>query len=341
MSPLMGIRVTALRGCAIGSALAAFACGGASSAPTTPSVSQPASPAPSAGPFAFHVSPIAVDQIRFIVPLGSLNPPGHTLPTDHIYFYVADPSLGESGASRRTDFFAPADGTVTAVIDNGIGSDRKIYIQATSRVQYNIDHLIPAMALAPGTQVRAGDRLGTSGASYGIDLGLTNQDVTLSGLLNLARYTPGTEHTDAPLKYFDEPLRAQLYSKVRTIGDRDGRIDHDVAGRLSGNWFGETDQAPLSFAYDTYDPSQVRIGVASGLPLAPMLFGIAATDPPPRDVSVATGLVRYTVTRAGVDGVLGHLLVQMLDDRRIRVELVTPPTTPVADFSPAARTFTR
>ena len=110
---------------------------------------------------------------------------------------------------------------------------------------------------------------------------------------------------------------------------------------MSGNWFGESDQAPLSFAYDTYDPSQVRIGVASGLPLAPMLFGIAATDPPPRDVSVATGLVRYTVTRAGVDGALGHLLVQMLDDRRIRLELVTPSATPVADFSPAARTFTR
>ena len=82
----------------MGASLAAFACGGsASSPPTTPSTSPPAGPAPSAGPFAFHVSPVAVDQIRFIVPLGSLNPPGHTLPTDHIYFYVADPSLDTSG----------------------------------------------------------------------------------------------------------------------------------------------------------------------------------------------------------------------------------------------------
>jgi len=23
-----------------------------------------------------------------VIPLGNLNPPGHTLPTDHIYFYI-------------------------------------------------------------------------------------------------------------------------------------------------------------------------------------------------------------------------------------------------------------
>jgi hypothetical protein len=338
----MAGRFVPLRVCALAlAALAAYACShGGSPSPAGPTP-PPGNPAPSAGPFAFHVSPVAVDQVRFIVPLGSLNPPGHTLPTDHIYFYVADPSLGETGASRRTDFFAPADGTVTAVVDNGIGADRKVYVQATSRVQYNIDHLIPAITLAPGVQVRAGDRLGTSGSSFGIDLGVTNQDVTLSGLINLARYTPGTEHTDAPLKYFDEPLRSQLYAKVRSVGDRDGRIDHDVPARLSGNWFGESDQAPLAFAYDTSDPSQVRIAVASGLPLAPITLGIAASDPRPRDVSVGSGLVRYTVTRAGIDGPVGHLLVQMLDDQRIRVELIAPASEPAAAFTPAARVYVR
>jgi hypothetical protein len=284
---------------------------------------------------------VAVEQIRFIVPLGNLNPPGHTLPTDHIYFYVADPSTGETAASRRTDFFAPADGTVMAVIDNGVGADRKVLFQATTRVQYYVDHLIPSIALAPGVAVKAGDRLGTSGASYGIDLGLINQDVTLTGLVNLSRYTPGEEHTDAPLKYYVEPLRSQLYAKVRTIGDRDGRFDHDVAGRLSGNWFGEADHAPLSFAYDTYDPSQVRIAIASGLTLAPITLGIAPADPLPRDVSVASGRVGYTVTRAGIDGAIGHLLVEMLDDQRIRVELFAPATAPATAFTPAARTFVR
>ena len=317
------------------------ACGGSpgSSPPASPTA--PTSLGVASGPFAFRVSPVAVDQIRFIVPLCSLNPPGHTTPTDHIYFYVADTALGESGASRRTDFFAPADGTVTAVIDNGIGADRKVYIQATARVQYSIDHLIPEVALARGTPVKAGDRLGTSGSSFGIDLGMTNQDVLLTGLLNLARYPQGEEHTDAPLKYFDEPLRTQLYGKVRSLGDRDGKFDHDVAGRLSGNWFAEGDASPLSFAYDTFDPSQVRIAIASGLALAPITLGIAVTDPLPREVSVSSGLVRYTVTRGGIDGAIGRLLVQMLDDQRIRVEVFTLATSPAAEFTPAARTYVR
>lgn len=331
--------VPALSCCGFGWAvLAAAACGGGSATPTSPSA--PAA-ALSTEPFAFHVSPVAVDQVRFIVPLGSLNPPGHTLPTDHVYLYVADPALGETGDSRRTDVFAPADGTVMAVIDSGIGADRKVLFRATARVQYYLDHLIPAVPLAPGVQVKAGDRLGTSGSSFGIDLGMTNQDVTLTGLLNLARYSPGEEHTDAPLRHFDEPLRSALYAKVRTVGDRDGRFDHDVDGRLSGNWFHTRDQSPMTFAYDTVDPSQVRIAFASGVPLAPVVLGIAASDSLPRDVSVSTGLVTFTVSRAGLTGPVGHLLVQMLDDARIRLELVTPASAPAVAFTDAARDYAR
>lgn len=330
-----------LVGAAFFAALMSACGGGDKSSPVSPVV--PSSPQPSsAGPFAFKVSPVPVDQIRFIVPLGNLNPPGHTLPTDHIYFYVADPALGETAASRRTDFFAPADGTVMAIVDNGIaGGDRLVLFQATSRIQYYVDHLIPTIPLSQGMQVKAGDRLGTSGSSYGIDLGLTNQDVTLTGLLNLSRYSPGKEHTDAPLKYFEEPLRSDLYARVRTIGSRDGRFDYDVAGRLSGNWFGQADAAQLSFAYDTYDPAQVRIAIASGLALAPATFGIVASDPLPRDVSAATGPVSYTINRAGIDGAIGHLLVQMLDDQQIRVEVFTPASAAASSFTAGAKIYVR
>lgn len=36
----------------------------------------------------FSVSPLNSDDCRGIVPLGNLNPPGHTLPTDHVYMYA-------------------------------------------------------------------------------------------------------------------------------------------------------------------------------------------------------------------------------------------------------------
>jgi hypothetical protein len=311
------------------------ACGGGSKGPADPTIVDNGT-----GTFAFQVSPVALAQIRFIVPLGNLNPPGHTTPTDHIYFYFADPGASESPVARRTDFFAPANGTVTSVIDNGVGADRKIMFCGTTKVSYYIDHLIPTVMLTNGTQVKAGDRLGTTGSSFGIDLGITNQDVTLTGLLNLSRYPAGEEHTDAPVKYFTDPLRGQLYAKVRRLGpDLDGRFDYDVAGRLSGNWFGDADQAPLSFAYDTYDPALVRIATSSGLALAPAVFEIAAADPAPRDVSVASGLVTYSLARGGAP--VGHMLVQMLDDQRIRVEVFAPATMPATAFTGSAKVFVR
>ncbi len=34
------------------------------------------------------VSPIDIASIRDLTPLGNLNPPAHTHPTDHLYFYA-------------------------------------------------------------------------------------------------------------------------------------------------------------------------------------------------------------------------------------------------------------
>ncbi|MFI5179053.1 MAG: hypothetical protein ACHQO8_10835, partial [Vicinamibacterales bacterium] len=293
------------------------------------------------GPLVFRSSPIAPGAIKWIVPLGNLNPPDHTTPTDHIYFYFADPDAGQSPVALRTDFFAPADGTVTDVLANSTTTDRKVRVQVNSTVFFYVDHLTPGVALARGTTISAGTKLGTTGLANAIDLGVIDQSLTLPGLINPARYNGDTLHTDAPLKYFAEPLRSQLYAKVRRIGaDLDGKIDYDIPGRLVGNWFGERDQAPLTFAYDTYDPARVRIGIASDLALTGV-FAIAATDPLPRDVSVASGLVSYTVARARGGGALGHLLVQMLDDARIRVELVVPAGAPATAFTAAARIFLR
>lgn len=320
----------------------ATACGGggASSAPSngTSALSAPA------GPLVFRVSPIDQGAIRWITPLGNLNPPDHTLPTDHIYFYFAAPNAGEQPLARRTAFFAPADGVVTTVF-GGIGSESKVFVQASPTVQYYLDHLIPDIALARGTALAAGQRLGTTGSAYGIDLGVINDQVTLS-FVNPARYIPDTLHADGPLKYFAEPLRGQLYARVQRLGpELDGKIDLDVAGRLAGNWFGETiAAAQMAFAYDTYNPSQVRIAVANAF-VTGGVFAIADADPLPRDVSAASGAVRYTVTR-GITGPpvggtpSGTLRVQMIGDARMQAELFAVGAAADA-FTSASRIFIR
>ena len=259
--------------------------------------------------------------------------------------YVADPDAGESAVAQRTTFFAPADGTVTSVL-GGTGSDSKVFVRVTSTITYYLDHVILDAALTPGTMLTAGQRLGTTGGAYAVDLGVVNTALTRGGLVNPSRYPDQTIHADAPLKYFEEPLRSQLYARVQCIGaDRDGNIDFDIAGRLSGNWFSEAGgTAAVSFAYDTYDPSQVRLSIG-GIVGAPAVYAIAAGDPFPRDVSTASGKVRYTLTRSRtgppVAGTpVGQLLVQMVDAQRIQAEIILS-QAPAMDFSSSARFLIR
>ena len=299
-----------------------------------------------AGVIAFHASPIAPNTILWITPLGGLNPPGHTTPTDHIYFYFANPNIGESPVARRTAFMAPGDGTVTEIFTGTSIPDVKVFVRVNSTTSYYIDHLIPENAITRGMTLTAGQRLGTTGSSYGVDLGVVNSTLTL-GFVNPSRYAQGDSlHADAPLKYYEEPLRATLYDKVQRLGsERDGKIDFDVAARLSGNWFVQGGTASLAFVYDTYDPSQVRISVTSGFILSGV-FAIAGGELDPRVVSAADGKVRYTLMRSitgpnpGTGGPVGRMLVQMLDDQRIRVEIFGL-TEDSADFTTRSWVFTR
>jgi hypothetical protein len=308
-------------------------------------VTDPTDPGP--GPWAFRASLIDPALIQKIKPLGNMSPNGHWLPTDHIYFQVADPDLGQSPVARRTAFFAPADGIVTDVFTSPTTPDVGLRIRVTTTIFYTLGHVIPGIPLTRGTRITAGQRLGTTGSVFSIDLGLFDDGKTLTGFVNPVR-VGNSANTDAPLRYFDEPLRSQLYAKVERIGpDFDGRIDYDVPGRLSGNWF-LTDASSLTFAYDTYDPARVVISVSGGLSQTG-IFSIAAADPLPRDVSVASGVVRYTLAGWGETGKPQHIrsgiptarmLVQMLDDQRIRVELFPVSATATA-FTGSAREFVR
>jgi hypothetical protein len=306
---------------ALCAALAAPGCGGSSGGPNGPS----GTTTPTAATLTVRASPIAMESIRWITPLGNLNPPDHSTPTDHIYFYFAAPDAGETAIARRTTFFAPADGTVVTVF-GGIGSDSKLFIRATSTIRYYVDHVILDPGIGTGTTLTAGQRIGTTGGAFGIDLGVVNPAVTLPGFVNPSRYGEDTLHTDAPLKFCEEPLRSQ------------------VGGRLSGNWFTEQGASALSFVYDTYDPSQVRIAGAGAIS-TPTVYSIAAADPLPRDVSPATGRVRYTLTRSRtglpVQGTpVGQMIVQMIDAQRIQAEIVLS-LTPVTEFSANARVLIR
>lgn len=323
--------------------LIATACG-SSSPPSPPGPTQVEAPLT----FAFRASPVEQSAIDFILPLGNLNPPGHTLPTDHIYFYVGflRPEI------RGVPVFAPGDGTVQNILRSG-APDAKLSVRVDSALTYYVDHVVLDPAIVQGTRLTAGQRLGTSStAGFGIDLGLVNTNVTLA-FVSPARYSGDSLHADAPLRFYEEPLRSQLYALVRREGgDKDGRIDFDVSGRLQGNWFHESVTLgesglpaawarQLAFVYDNVQPTQPRVSIGGTLTMSGV-FGIDATDPPFDSVTPDSRPVSYRLRRGGgrdgpVDGIL---LVQMLDSTRIRVEVTTVAAAP-AGFTGAAQVYAR
>ena len=102
---------------------------------------------------------------------------------------------------------------------------------------------------------------------------------------------------------------------------------------------------PLVFAYDTYDPSQVRIAV-SGVLSQSGVFAIAASDIQPRDVSVASGKVVYAITRSHTGPPVptttpsGTMLLQMLSDQRLQAEIFAVASAPT-EFTGNSRVFVR
>jgi hypothetical protein len=106
----------------------------------------------------FNALPTPVDQLRSIVPLGSVSPPQHTLPIHHLnpYARVTDPSNPVSDPIEA-QVFAPGRATLVA-ISHGIESDGHedftLHLKPCQQVQMYLIHL---NALVPGLEARAGD----------------------------------------------------------------------------------------------------------------------------------------------------------------------------------------
>ena len=224
--------------------------------------------------------------------------------------------------------------------------------------------------------VEAGQIIGKVG-SVGFDYSLHDTNVVLSGFVIPSRYDgePWKIHTVDFYEYFVEPVRSQLLAKnPRTVAPLGGRIDYDIDGRLVGNWFldgttgygdgpagGDYWSAHLSIAYDYIDPAQIRVSIGAPTGIGEEqcrvclgVYGVKSNGPDPGDITVDSGLVVYElVARERTDGsrvvthnvdseILGVFLVQMMDDRTIKMETVAGATAAdVTAFSDAAAIYRR
>ncbi|MBL8980860.1 MAG: hypothetical protein JNL26_01675 [Gemmatimonadetes bacterium] len=330
--------------------LTLLACGGGHGG-TVPSRIEP----PSDGVAAFTVPPVDLSRIAIITPLGSLNPPGHTLPTDHVYLYQWN--FDTNAGPRPTDMLpvvAPATGRVRFIMQED-GGDAKVTLICTEDFEYYLDHLVPIPGLAVGQVIRAGEPIGTTPPGATLDLGATDRRVSHTGFLNPARYPEPTLHYVSPWQYFVEPLRSQILARLRrhpSATDREGRIDFGVRGTLAGDWYEASlpaDQTSagragwprtLAFVQDYYDPRLVRISI--GGTIAPAgVWGIPANAPHPSTVTMASGAVAYPLTYQFGDTQYGILLAQLIAEDRIKVQVFVGRQGTEATFDAGAFTYVR
>ncbi|MBM3272323.1 hypothetical protein FJY94_03575 [Candidatus Kaiserbacteria bacterium] len=196
--------------------------------------------------------------------------------------------------------------------------------------------------------VKAGQVVGKVGGRS-LDMAVIDTSTRLKGFLTPSLYGhyAWRVHVVDPFDYFDQPLRSQLLKlNPRQVDPPFGKIDYDIDGRLVGNWFREGSGGypgdrrdprgywlgHLAFAYHHVDPSVVIVSIGD-FDGRPRQFGVWGNGPDPAKVSAADGLVKYDLVYAPFNsngtpielgpqmrGVQGVLLVQLVENRKLKVE---------------------
>lgn len=274
-------------------------------------------------PAIFTASPLRLEDVTEIIPIGNLAPPGHTLPTEHAYFFFhKDYSPG--APLPRLPVYAPGSGTVRRFQVMGPRSFR-VDVEVSSWLSYYLILLdMDTTRYRPGRKITAGEQLGvTEGSANSLDIGVVNKRIERKGFARPARYGPDTKHIDSPFRYFAEPLRGQVYARVNREGaDKDGTLEVDVPGTLAGVWF--RDDVPLGasgmdawsraivFAPDVRKPGQKRVSIGFGLYVSG-LFGVQPGAPEFSSVTPSRGAVGYRLDALdnSADPWRGVLMVQL------------------------------
>lgn len=228
--------------------------------------------------------------------------------------------------------------------------------------------------------VREGELVGRIGGQT-LDFAVWDTQSILKGFIDPKDYEEETWkiHTVDPLDYYTPELKKLALSKyIRTVEPLSGKIDYDVDGRLTGNWFREGtegyrgtkrqtvqnySQTHLAVVPNHLDPSfyMASFGNFAG---EFKQFVIKQARLSPQEVVVNSGLVKYDLVNFSYvqedgsfwdgksfakniklilsDQLGGCALYQLLADRRLKVETFTSQTCDrIQGFSSRALIYTR
>ncbi len=341
----------------------------------------------------FTKSPVDLDEILYIVPMGQIAA-DHVTPTDHGYIINSKRSSPEI-----SNLYSPADGYILSIGAFPRPNDFRIVLWhscAVSTIYIHVNEIAPEILKITGEIPPSGNWKGDEGPQDnrippipvkagqligkikgGVDFSVHDTSVNL-GFVNASLYNPEPWkiHTADLFEYFDEPLKSQLKEKgLRDVEPVGGKIDYDIDGKLVGNWFIEgTDysgkgasctyfECHLAIAYDNIFPDLIRIAVPnSGINKEECnacfgVYGVKGNKPNPAEISMENGLVKYEIVAIGhiehpefgtvyskniESQMLGVFLVQMLGNRRIKIEVFPEKNAnEVIGFTDNARIYER
>ncbi len=222
----------------------------------------------------FTVSHIPISELQNIVPLGNLNPSGHTFPTNHLYFHLKGFSGGELASNAQV--IAPGDIFITRIGSSEYTmrgrniQDYKLDFTVCAEVRGYFIHLtsLSEKLLQNFEQpdnceeydtggihykncekdfyfspifLAGGEHIGTAGGSS--DFGLADLRTQELAYANPKRWYEDPLHRVCPLDYFTANVGAQLKFLLgsgdakRTIEPICGEVAQDKAGTAQGVWF--------------------------------------------------------------------------------------------------------
>jgi hypothetical protein len=268
----------------------------------------------------FTTPPIEIANVQAVVPLGSLNPPGHTFPTDHQYIY-----LPSNASSQPVSLYAPGNVTIVGarkVHYSTNADDYALDFMPCREVYADFGHvrsITPSLLARLGAfdqqcstyspdpattvtacytkpldvRVNAGEVIGTAA---GLDLSLFDSRVAPLVYANASRWVTsggGFDHFHVvPFSdYFAEPASAMVRAKLgtfdgrkrRTIEPLGGTIATDIAGTAQGTWFNPAQPTYPETPHLTIVPDNVdptEIDVSIGLSQPGMSSGAYTVLPP-------------------------------------------------------------
>ena len=240
--------------------------------------------APSSISFTSPVIPI--DKLAPSIPYGMMISE-HVTPIDHGYLGLTSLSI-PVGSRTESDYVkvtAPADGVITELSPlgrAGEGSNRvtishgcglwSVYMvlnRPSGLLASAYQEMLSKGSVKVNIAIKAGQEFGMQ-RDNALDFNVFSSTEWLSGFVGLSSYLPfetWKPYTADYLPFFSGAIRTAMENVLqKTSAPRVGKIDHDVAGAASGNWFLAGTYGYSGHSLATYQnaTSEVHAGSVAG-----------------------------------------------------------------------------